>query len=78
MRSCGSAINGSLTPLLDRFSSNYRLFPLSSVGVRLHYGVIETVVFYDENLRLRLGGAGKSFNLMAPFNWLINQVAAKR
>ncbi len=68
----------SLAPLLDRFCANYRLFPVSAVGVQLHYGVIEAIAFYDENLKLRIGSKGKPFNLMAPFTWLIDQLTANR
>ncbi|MFO1429791.1 MAG: hypothetical protein U1F76_06580 [Candidatus Competibacteraceae bacterium] len=67
-----------LVPLLDRFCSNYRLFPVSAVGVQVRYGVIEPIAFYDENLKLRTGAQGRPFNLMAPFTWLIDQVTVNR
>ena len=55
----------------------HKLFPVSAAGVRLRYGSIEPVVFYDENLTPRLSPGGESFNLMAPFAWLLDQVAAR-
>lgn len=66
-----------LTQRLDRYCDNYRLFPVSAVGVQVYYGVIETVAFYDEKLTQRLRASGRSFNLMAPFAWLIDQVEGR-
>lgn len=65
-----------LVPLLDKFCANYRLFPLSAVGVHLRHGVIESNTFYDENFNLRLKAPTRPFNLMAPFTWLVGQLAA--
>ncbi|HEX2835309.1 MAG TPA: hypothetical protein VHW00_20005 [Thermoanaerobaculia bacterium] len=59
---------------LDRFCSDYRLFPVSAAGVRLRYGVIEPAVFYDENLAPRICPGGRAFNLMTPFSWLLNRL----
>lgn len=64
----------NLVPLLDRCCGNYRLFPVSGVGVHLHYGVVEPNTFYDESLRLRIGNRGAPFNLLAPFAWLIGRI----
>lgn len=63
-----------LVTALDRYCSNYRLFPLSAAGVRLRHGVIEPAVFIDENFNPRICPGGRSFNLMAPFSWLLNQL----
>jgi len=65
-----------MAPLLDKFCANYRFFAVSAVGVALRHGVIEANTFYDENFNLRLKSQGKPFNLMAPFAWLIGQLAA--
>ncbi len=64
-----------ITPLLERFCANYHFFPVSSVGVGLHHGVIEANTFYDESFNLRIKTKGKPFNLMIPFAWLIGQLA---
>ena len=61
---------------INKFCSNYELFPISSVGVRLRHGVIEPVVFYDEELKLRMGSGGEPINLVRPFAWLFDRIAA--
>lgn len=67
-------ISGEILQWLDRFCSNYELFPVSSVGVRVRHGVVEPVVFYDENLMLRMGSDGSPINLLRPFTWLFDQI----
>ncbi len=67
-------INPKLLLEIDRFCLNYRLFPVSAIGVNLCRGRVEPVFFYDDTLTPRLLGRGKPFNLMAPFTWLINEV----
>lgn len=59
---------------LERFCSNYRLFPVSAAGVRLRHGVIEPAVFFDEALQARICPDGRTFNLMAPFSWLLDEL----
>lgn len=66
----------NLIPLLDKFCAHYCLFPVSAVGVELRYGIIETSIFYDEELNLRVKTQGQPFNLMEPFTWLIHELAA--
>jgi hypothetical protein len=60
---------------LKYLCGNYQFFPVSATGLRLRYGVVEPVVFYDEALATRLGPGGQPFNLMRPFAWLLDQVA---
>lgn len=67
-------ITGEMVQWLERFCSNYELFPISSVGVRLRHGVVEPVVFYDESLMLRMGSDGSSINVLRPFAWLFDQI----
>ena len=67
-------ITGEILLWLDRFCSNYELFPISSVGVRLRHGVVEPVVFYDESLMLRMGSDGSPINLLRPFAWLFDRI----
>jgi len=69
------ALHGLDRPL-KYLCSNYSYFPVSATGLRLRYGVIEPVVFYDEALEPRLGPGGQSFNLMRPFAWLLDQIPA--
>ncbi len=66
-----------LVKALDRFCSNYRLFPVSAAGVRVRHGSVEPVVFYDETLRPRLCPGGRPLNVMAPFAWLLDQAASR-
>jgi hypothetical protein len=63
-----------LVTALDRYCSNYRLFPFSAAGVRLRQGMIEPAVFLDETLQPRICPGGRPFNLMAPFSWLLAQL----
>jgi hypothetical protein len=69
-------IDNDLLRWVDRFCSNYELFPISSVGVRVRHGVVDPVVFCDERLTLRVGGEGKPINLIAPIAWLFERIAA--
>lgn len=62
---------------LDHFCANYKLFPVSSVGVKINYGVVEPVVFYDDALTPRIGQGGEPFNLMAPFAWVLSEIKAQ-
>lgn len=66
-----------LARLLDRFCINYRLFPVSAAGLRAQYGVVESVVFYDEALRPRLAPGGSPLNVMKPFAWLLDEVVSR-
>ncbi len=67
-----------LEGVVRRFCSNYRLFPVSAAGVRLRYGVVEPIVFYDEALSLRLRSGGESLNVFAPFAWVLDEVAGQQ
>lgn len=67
-------ISPHLLSWVDKFCSNYELFPVSSVGVRLRYGAIEPVVFRDETLKLRLGSGGDPVNLLQPLAWLMERI----
>lgn len=53
-----------------RFLTNYRLFPVSSAGVRAQWGIVEPFAFLDEGLDARLRKGGEPINLFAPFHWL--------
>jgi hypothetical protein len=65
----------SLVRGVERRCNNMRLFPVSAAGLRLRFGVVERVVFYDEIFRPRLAPGGEAVNVMAPFTWLLGQVA---
>ena len=72
-------VGASLLRALDRFCSDYRLFPVSAAGVRTRFGVIEPLVFFDEQLDPRICPEdGRPFNLMAPFTWLFDRLLARR
>lgn len=64
----------SLSDSIDRFCSNFKLFPVSAAGVRVRRGVVEPVVFYDEQLRFRIGHGGEPINLIEPFLWIFEQL----
>jgi len=66
-----------LTKLLERYCEIYRLFPVSAAGLRVQHGIVESVVFYDETLNPRLAPGGSPLNVMAPFNWLLDQVVSR-
>jgi len=59
---------------IEKFCSNYELFPISSVGVKLVHGVVEPIVFYDETLTQRMGSDASPINLLRPFGWLFDQI----
>lgn len=63
-----------LSRLFDHYCSHYHFFPVSAAGVRARYGVVESVVFYDDGLRPRIGPGGSPVNIMAPFDWLLREV----
>jgi hypothetical protein len=60
---------------LDRYCTNYRLFPVSAAGTRLRRGLIEPTVFLDEGFVSRICPGSRPFNLMAPFSWILSQVS---
>lgn len=65
---------------LSNFCSNFELFPISSLGVRVRFGVVEQVVFYDEECRPRIGAGAEPINLIEPFTWIfrkLNEAGAK-
>jgi len=64
-----------LLPFLDLHCERYRFFPISAVGLRLSWGAVEPVVFYDESLTSRILPGGRSFNLLEPFTWVLGQLA---
>jgi hypothetical protein len=66
-----------LAEWVHRFCSNFRLFPVSAAGVRVRHGVVEPVVFYDEQLRFRIGQGGEPINLIEPFLWIFEQVEGR-
>jgi hypothetical protein len=66
-----------LARLLDRFCTNHHFFPVSAAGLRTRYGVVESVVFYDEALQPRLAPGGSPLNVMKPFAWLLDQVMSR-
>jgi hypothetical protein len=66
-----------LAPILDYYCTTYRFFPVSAAGVRVRYGVVESVVFYDNDLRPRIGPGGSPINVMAPFAWLLREVTKR-
>lgn len=67
-------VPGSILARLDNFCSNFELFPISSTGVRLRYGVVESLVFYDEECHPRIGAGSDPVNLIEPFAWIFSRL----
>lgn len=63
---------------VEKHCANPRLFPVSAVGVQLHHGALEPVVFYDESLVPRVIPGATSINLIEPFLWVYEEVVARR
>jgi len=63
-----------LADWIERFCSNFKLFPVSAAGVRVRRGVVQPVVFYDERLQFRIGHGGEPINLIEPFLWIFDQL----
>ena len=63
-----------LVPLLNHYCTKYKFFPVSAAGVRVRYGRVESVVFYDNELSPRIGPGGSPINVMKPFAWLLDEV----
>lgn len=63
---------------LEKHTANHRLFPVSAVGVQLHHGAVEPVVFYDESLVARVVPGATAVNLIEPFLWVYEEVLAAR
>ena len=68
-------IGPRLCDYLETRFARLALFPVSAAGVRMRFGALEPVVFFDECLRPRVD-CGEPFNLLAPIDWLIRQVGA--
>ncbi len=68
-------VSGDVINWVKRYCERFALFPVSSLGVRVRYGVVEPVVFYDEHCRPRIGSGSEPFNLMEPFAWLFRELA---
>lgn len=66
----------TLEERIARFCARYALFAVSSVGVRLRHGMVESTAFLDERLRWRHGHGGTPVNLAAPFVWLLREIGA--
>lgn len=60
---------------VDEYCAAPRFFPVSAIGVRLRFGVVEPVQFLDEALRPRVADDGEPLNLIEPFAWLFARLA---
>jgi len=69
-------VEADLDKALADFCKNYRLFPVSAIGVRLQHGVVQPLVFFDEMLtpRVRSNHNSQAINLMEPFAWLLGEL----
>lgn len=71
-------LDPGLMATLGQYHADYRLFPVSAVGVRLRWGVVEPAVFYDETFTPRIHPGAQPMHLLAPFIWLLGRAAARR
>ena len=60
-----------------KYCTDPKFFPVSAVGVKLRYGVVEPMIMRDVTLTMRKGVGGKPINLMAPFDWIITRLQAQ-
>jgi len=67
-----------LANTIERYSQNYRFFPVSAAGIRYQYGSLEPVVFYDESLKPRICSEDNPLNLLAPFFWVLDEIISIR
>lgn len=63
---------------IQRYCDDYRLFPVSAVGLRVRFGAIEPVVFYDHDLEARICSGGRPLHLTAPFDWILGRLTEPR
>jgi|GEM_PF-1494649 len=73
-----SRLSRQILAILDQFHADYRLFPVSAVGVRLRWGVVEPAVFYDEMPSPRIHPGAEPVHLVTPFAWLLDRAATRR
>lgn len=71
-------LSREILAILDQYHTDYRLFPVSAVGVRLRWGVVEPAVFYDEAPSPRIHPGAEPVHLVTPFAWLLDRAAARR
>lgn len=62
-------LDSSLVRSLERYCANYRLFPLSAVGLDVGWGVVSPRLLVDEQGRVRPVPGGRHLDLSAPFIW---------
>jgi len=61
-----------------RYLDNFRFYPVSAVGIRPRRGVLEPMVFFDEQLTPRIcSEGGEPLNLMAAFSWLFGAMGVQ-
>jgi hypothetical protein len=70
-------VKGDILAWLGNFCSNFELFPVSSLGVRARFGVVEPIIFYDETCRPRIGPDSEPINLIEPFVWIFRKLSEK-
>jgi hypothetical protein len=71
-------ISPEIVKIVREYYPNSRFFPISSIGVRLQYGVVQRMIFYDEDFGIRVGQAQAPLNLLEPFAWLLEQLEEVR
>jgi len=63
---------------VGRFASNFEIFPISALGIRIRHGVVQPATFYDEVPELRVASGTEPLNLIAPFEWLFSQIEGRQ
>lgn len=63
---------------IEDYCENYRLYPISAVGVHLQRGSVERAVFLDESGAPRLRAGANPINLIEPFEWIFSQLTKNK
>jgi GTPase SAR1 family protein len=69
-------LGAKLLTKIEQYYSNYRFFPLSSIGVMAYGRVLDPVTFIDENLEERILPHTEPLNLSLPFLWILDELDA--
>jgi hypothetical protein len=71
-------MNPIIEAAFQRYLDKFRFYPVSAVGIRPRRGVLEPMVFFDEQLVPRICSEdGEPLNLMAAFSWLFDAVGGR-
>jgi Double-GTPase 1 len=67
-------ISADIVKWVEKLCSNFEMFPVSSLGVRVRHGLVEPMVFYDEKAEARIASGCEPLNLIEPLAWLFSKL----